>query len=127
MDKGAILQEARILFSQSPLKTKDCYNLTTKILYLLMKGDELNTKEATDVFFAVTKLFQSNDVRTARRQIRLTDSATALAAPHGLSSAEGADSRGAGRDHCDQHTRQGHEQRAGHSEGECDPCLVPHH
>ncbi len=68
MDKGAILQEARILFSQSPLKTRDCYNLTTKILYLLMKGDELNTKEATDVFFAVTKLFQSNDVRSMCRQ-----------------------------------------------------------
>lgn len=61
LDKGVILQETR-MFSETPLRTRECYNLLTKILYFLSKGEQLTTKEATDLFFAVTKLFQSNDV-----------------------------------------------------------------
>jgi coatomer protein complex subunit gamma len=64
LDKGVVLQETR-MFSETPLRTRECYQLLTKLLYLLVKGEHpLNTKEATDAFFAVTKLFQSNDVRS---------------------------------------------------------------
>ena len=62
LEKGVVLQETRI-FNQTPLKTRQCYQLLTKILYVMMHGEEITTKEATDVFFAVTKLFQSKDVR----------------------------------------------------------------
>ena len=34
----------------------------TKLLYLLNNGAEFTTQEATDLFFAATKLFQSQDV-----------------------------------------------------------------
>jgi coatomer protein complex subunit gamma len=78
LDKGVVLQETR-MFSETPLRTRECYNLLTKILYLLSKGDQLNTKEATDVFFAVTKLFQSNDVPLRRMTYLVLKELTALA------------------------------------------------
>ena len=62
LEKGAVLQEARI-FSANPLKPKACYSLLSRILWVMMHGEPINKKEATDVFFGVTKLFQSKDVR----------------------------------------------------------------
>ena len=62
LEKGLVLQEKRI-FNESPLNTKKCATLLTKVLYLLVQGDRLTTTEATDLFFAITKLFQSKDVR----------------------------------------------------------------
>jgi hypothetical protein len=36
----------------------------TKLLYLLGKGDNFSSKESTEsIFFPMTKLFQSKDVR----------------------------------------------------------------
>lgn len=62
LEKGAVLQEVRI-FSANPLKPKACYSLLSRILWVMMHGESINKKEATDVFFGVTKLFQSKDVR----------------------------------------------------------------
>jgi hypothetical protein len=61
LEKGLVLQEKRI-FSETPLNSKKCALLLTKVLYLLSQGDKLTTTEATDLFFAITKLFQSKDV-----------------------------------------------------------------
>eukprot|EP00741_Cyanophora_paradoxa_P012774 tig00020629_g12339.t1 len=65
LDKSALLQESR-MFSDSNLNARKCTVLITKILYLLAQGDKLNRNEATEVFFGVTKLFQSKDVNLRR-------------------------------------------------------------
>ncbi|KAB7496578.1 Coatomer subunit gamma-2 [Armadillidium nasatum] len=60
-DKTSVLQEARV-FNETPVNVKRSTHVLTKILYLLNQGEVLATKEATDAFFAMTKLFQSNDL-----------------------------------------------------------------
>lgn len=62
LDKTTLLQEARY-FNETPVNHRKCTLILTKILYLLNHGDqELTTQEATEIFFATTKLFQSKDV-----------------------------------------------------------------
>lgn len=61
LDKGLVLQEKRA-FNETPLNPRKCCHLLTKILYLLTQGETFSTHEATDLFFAVTKLFQSKDI-----------------------------------------------------------------
>lgn len=56
-----MLQEART-FNDTPVNPRKCAHILTKILYLLMQGEQLGTTEATEAFFAMTKLFQSRDV-----------------------------------------------------------------
>ncbi|KAE8716684.1 Coatomer subunit gamma-2 [Hibiscus syriacus] len=51
IEKGAVLQDARVI---------------TKLLYLLNQGEAFTKVEATEVFFAVTKLFQSKDIGLRR-------------------------------------------------------------
>ncbi|KAF7728890.1 coatomer subunit gamma [Apophysomyces ossiformis] len=60
LDKTTVLQEARV-FNDSPINAKKCRLLLTKIIYLLYLGEPFAVKEATDLFFNVTKLFQSKD------------------------------------------------------------------
>ena len=45
---------------------KKCCTLITKLLFLLIKGENFTSTEVTDVFFGVTKLFQSHDVNLRR-------------------------------------------------------------
>ena len=40
---------------------RKCTNIMAKILYLINQGETLGTTEATECFFAITKLFQSKD------------------------------------------------------------------
>ena len=40
---------------------KRCCQLITKLLHLLTQGETFTSSEVTDVFFGVTKLFQSKD------------------------------------------------------------------
>ena len=40
--------------------------LITKLLFLLVKGESFSSSEVTEVFFGVTKLFQSDDVNLRR-------------------------------------------------------------
>lgn len=61
LNKTTVLQEARA-FNDSPINVRKCRLLLTKIIYLLYLGEPFNVKEATDLFFNVTKLFQSKDV-----------------------------------------------------------------
>ena len=88
MEKTSVLQEARI-FNETPVKARKCTHVLTKILYLInqvsitnsssiyrqihrffSQGEVLGTAEATEAFFAMTKLFQSKDV-VLRRMVYL--------------------------------------------------------
>ncbi|KAH8851483.1 Coatomer subunit gamma-2 [Schistosoma japonicum] len=69
LDKTAVLQEAR-LFNQTPLNPRKCVHILTKILVILGQSDKVGKVEATDTFFAMTKLFQSND-QNLRRMLYL--------------------------------------------------------
>lgn len=42
-----------------------CRRVLTKLLYLILMGDHYSGSEASEVFFGVTKLFQSGNVRAA--------------------------------------------------------------
>ncbi|WBY57134.1 coatomer subunit gamma [Plasmodium yoelii yoelii] len=65
-DKANILQETRI-FSSSPLNVQKCIKILTKILYLINKNEtNLTSQECTEIFFNITKLFQSNNERLRR-------------------------------------------------------------
>uniref|UniRef100_A0A8D0Q122 Coatomer subunit gamma n=1 Tax=Sus scrofa TaxID=9823 RepID=A0A8D0Q122_PIG len=70
LEKSAVLQEARV-FNETPVNPRKCAHILTKILYLINQGEHLGTTEATEAFFAMTKLFQSNDP-TLRRMCYLT-------------------------------------------------------
>ncbi|XP_022099738.1 coatomer subunit gamma-2-like [Acanthaster planci] len=65
MEKSAVLQEARV-FNETPIKPRKCCHILTKIMYILNQGEHIGTTEATETFFAMTKLFQSNDVMLRR-------------------------------------------------------------
>ncbi|VAI07992.1 unnamed protein product [Triticum turgidum subsp. durum] len=65
IEKGAVLQEARA-FHDPQLDAKRCSQVITKLLYLINQGESFTKVEATEVFFAVTKLFQSNDAGLRR-------------------------------------------------------------
>ncbi|KAG8364328.1 hypothetical protein BUALT_Bualt19G0117300 [Buddleja alternifolia] len=65
IEKGAVLQEARV-FNDPQLDARRCSQVITKLLYLLNQGETFTKSEATGVFFAVTKLFQSKDIGLRR-------------------------------------------------------------
>ncbi|XP_050358445.1 coatomer subunit gamma-2-like [Nymphalis io] len=65
LDKTIVLQEARY-FNETPVNPRKCSHILSKILFLLNQGEKLTTQEATDAFFATTKLFQSKDVMLRR-------------------------------------------------------------
>jgi coatomer protein complex subunit gamma len=63
IDKIQVLQETRV-FNDTPIKPRQCVFLITKLLYCLGQGEVFNATEATDIFFNLTKLFISEDVRS---------------------------------------------------------------
>ncbi|XP_020898570.1 coatomer subunit gamma-2, partial [Exaiptasia diaphana] len=65
IDKGVVLQECRV-FNETPINVRKCIHILTKILYLTNQGAHLGTTEATEAFFAMTKLFQSKDLMLRR-------------------------------------------------------------
>lgn len=68
LDKTSVLQEART-FNETPINPRKCSHILTKILYLINQGDQtVGSTEATEAFFAMTKLFQSKDP-TLRRLV----------------------------------------------------------
>ncbi|OWR51662.1 nonclathrin coat protein gamma2-COP [Danaus plexippus plexippus] len=69
LDKTIVLQESRY-FNETPVNPRKCTQILTKILFLLNQGETFSTQEATEAFFAITKLFQSNDV-ILRRMVYL--------------------------------------------------------
>lgn len=70
MEKSAVMQEAR-KFNATPIKPKDCIQTLSKILYLISAGESIASREATEVFFAMTKLFQSQNINL-RKMMYLT-------------------------------------------------------
>jgi coatomer protein complex subunit gamma len=60
LEKTSVLQEARA-FNESLINPRKCALILSKVLYLLNQGHSLGTTEATETFFAMTKLFQSKD------------------------------------------------------------------
>lgn len=69
MDKTTVMQESR-KFNDMPLKPRDCIVTLSKIMYLLHQGETIASGEATQCFFAMTKLFQ-NDHTTLRKMMYL--------------------------------------------------------
>lgn len=69
LDKSTVLQESRN-FNETPINTRKCIQILSKLLYLMNQGTHFGTTEATETFFAMTKLFQSKDV-TLRRMCYL--------------------------------------------------------
>ena len=68
LEKAPVLQECRVfhdatVVTQNPRK---CSILLTKLLVLIVKGESFTSTEITEVFFGVTKLFQSDDVSLRR-------------------------------------------------------------
>ncbi|CAG7900881.1 unnamed protein product [Brassica rapa] len=70
IEKGAVLQEARV-FNDPQLDPRRCSQVITKLLYLLNQGESFTKVEATEVFFSVTKLFQSKKDTGLRRMVYL--------------------------------------------------------
>lgn len=60
------------MFNESPINARKCRALLTKILYLISQGETFGTTEATELFFSVTKLFQSKDVRLCILLLRVS-------------------------------------------------------
>ena len=50
------------MFNQTGVHPRRVVQVLTKVLFLLNHGESIGTTEATEVFFAITKLFQSKDV-----------------------------------------------------------------
>ncbi|XP_024367632.1 coatomer subunit gamma-2 [Physcomitrium patens] len=65
IEKSAVLQEARC-FNDRELDARRCAQVITKLLYLINQGETFTKNEATEVFFATTKLFQSRDIGLRR-------------------------------------------------------------
>jgi coatomer protein complex subunit gamma len=65
LEKSAVLQETRI-FNDNVINARKCATVLTKVLCILNQGVTMNSTEATEVFFATTKLFQSKDVSLRR-------------------------------------------------------------
>lgn len=69
LEKSSVLQESRT-FNETPVNAKKCSIILTKIMYIINQGEQLGKLEATEAFFAMTKLFQSKDT-TLRRMVYL--------------------------------------------------------
>mmetsp|Transcript_4311 Transcript_4311/g.15129 ORF Transcript_4311/g.15129 Transcript_4311/m.15129 type:complete len:898 (-) Transcript_4311:328-3021(-) len=65
IEKGAVLQEARI-FHAAQTDSRKCQQVLTRLLYLLTQGESFTKNEATEVFFSCTKLFQNHDANLRR-------------------------------------------------------------
>jgi len=68
LEKASVLQDCRVfhdaqVVTQNPRK---CCLLITKFLFLLVRGERFTSRELTEVFFGVSKLFQSDDVNLRR-------------------------------------------------------------
>jgi coatomer protein complex subunit gamma len=68
LEKATVLQESRI-FHDAAVVTQNprrCCQMITKLLFLLVRGESFSSAEITEVFFGVTKLFQSHDTNLRR-------------------------------------------------------------
>mmetsp|Transcript_4629 Transcript_4629/g.5947 ORF Transcript_4629/g.5947 Transcript_4629/m.5947 type:complete len:950 (+) Transcript_4629:67-2916(+) len=63
LEKATVLQECRCFSNQEVVTNnpRKCATLITKLLHIVTQGESLSSMEVTEVFFGVTKLFQSPD------------------------------------------------------------------
>jgi len=78
VDKSTLLQEVRC-FNDQQLNSRKCCTVITKLLYLLSQGEKFTSTEATEVFFSVTKLFQSKETMLRRMVYLVIKALTASA------------------------------------------------
>lgn len=65
LKKNAVLHEAKC-FNNKNVSARQCSEVLTKIMYLIIQGEEFTDPEISNVFFSVTKLFNSRDVHLRR-------------------------------------------------------------
>uniref|UniRef100_A0A6V3PUR7 Coatomer subunit gamma n=1 Tax=Lotharella globosa TaxID=91324 RepID=A0A6V3PUR7_9EUKA len=65
IQKNAVLHEAKC-FNDKQISARTCSEVLTKIMYLIIQGEEFSPSEISKVFFSVTKLFNSRDVHLRR-------------------------------------------------------------
>uniref|UniRef100_A0A0N4UPB9 Coatomer subunit gamma n=1 Tax=Dracunculus medinensis TaxID=318479 RepID=A0A0N4UPB9_DRAME len=53
-------------FNETPINARKCSVILSKLLYLRQQGETLGRLEATEAFFAITKLWQSKDISLRR-------------------------------------------------------------
>jgi len=68
-DKASVLQQSRC-FGDTPIDSEKCFQLLTRVLYLIQQGEKFSETELTSLFFGVTKLFQCQS-RRLRRMVYL--------------------------------------------------------
>jgi coatomer protein complex subunit gamma len=78
VDKSTLLQEVRC-FNDAQLNSRKCCTVITKLLYLLSQGEKFTSTESTEVFFSVTKLFQSKETMLRRMVYLVIKALTASA------------------------------------------------
>lgn len=61
LDKMTVFQECSSGFNTSPIQSKKCRALLTKLVHLMSTGESFPAEEATSLFFSITKLFQHKD------------------------------------------------------------------
>jgi len=72
LEKATVLQEARCFHDPTAVREnpRKCCTVIAQLLHLTNTGQYLNSAEATEVFFGVTKLFMSDDA-SLRRMVYL--------------------------------------------------------
>ncbi|SGZ54376.1 CIC11C00000004767 [Sungouiella intermedia] len=70
-DKMAVFQECLQQFNALPVNAKKCRQLLAKLLRLIYQGELFPPKEATKLFFSISKLFQHKD-SSLRQLVYLT-------------------------------------------------------
>ncbi|VVT49739.1 uncharacterized protein SAPINGB_P002419 [Magnusiomyces paraingens] len=61
LDKMTVFQECISGFNASPIQSKKCRTLLTKLVRLIHMGEVFPPEESTSLFFSITKLFQHKD------------------------------------------------------------------
>ena len=65
VEKGTLFQQ-RACCSRTHVNARECKDFLTAIVAAINRGDVFTEDEAVEVFFALTKLFTSKDVRPPR-------------------------------------------------------------
>ncbi|KAF6003761.1 Coatomer subunit gamma-2 [Cyanidiococcus yangmingshanensis] len=64
-DKAKVVQQVRV-FNETRLRPAHCLQVLTRLMFLVNQGERLTPSEATEIFFASTKLFSSDDAALRR-------------------------------------------------------------
>ena len=65
INKTTLVLDSRV-FNETPLSSKRCHSVLSKLLFILYNGETFNTNDATTIFFSVIKTFQSKELALRR-------------------------------------------------------------